>query len=328
MIFLNKKMLKAVWNIIRFPAIIFILYMIFRKVSIETLIKNFSLIQWFPISLFLLCAVLGLLFQGIRWWLLIYAFTKELRFVRSMSIHLSSVFYSLVLPNSTVQEIVRTVYASKTTGYVVGWSSAWICKIMGLIVSFSLSAIGLLLLPKIKLPLNAIHIVLALYLLICIALVLSFTKKLTRPIRKFIATRFPSFSLTWFENLREGIYCYRNKKKYLVFSLFVTILAQIALLSSVSILLFAITGQPYIIEVLAFIPLIEMISMAQPFTPGGIGVREALVAIMFKQLHLSTEQLATYVIVSNLSIFVKFLGAIPILWGMIKKNRNKTAVKI
>jgi uncharacterized protein (TIRG00374 family) len=269
----------------------------------------------------MLCAFLGLLFQGIRWWILIFAFTNKLTFIRSMAIHFSSAFYSLILPNSTVQEIVRTVYATKTTGYVIGWSSAWLCKIMGVAISFSLSAAGLIFLPSITIPHAALYIFYCLFILMCVALFLSFTKKFTRPVRKLITTRFPGLSIEWFEKLREGIYKYRDKKKMLAISFITTFLAQFALLAGVSFLLFGITANPYIIEVIAFIPLIEMISMAQPFTPGGIGVREALIALMFQHLNLSSEQLAVYIVISNLSIFVKFTGLIPVTYGALKKKK-------
>jgi uncharacterized membrane protein YbhN (UPF0104 family) len=101
-----------------------------------------------------------------------------------------------------------------------------------------------------------------------------------------------------------------------------TVITQMLLLGAVSILLFSITGNFFFLEVIAFIPLIEMISMAQPFTPGGIGVREALIAVMFKQLHLSDENLATYIILSNLTIFLKLLGAIPVLMNSLRKSKR------
>jgi uncharacterized membrane protein YbhN (UPF0104 family) len=158
----------------------------------------------------------------------------------------------------------------------------------------------------------------------CIAIILSFTKKVSRPVRNLLLKYVPQLSFAWFENLREGIYRFRNKKKALVLSLFVTILTQLLMLAGVAILLKGITGQAFFVQVVAFIPLIEMISMAQPFTPGGIGVREALVAVMFKHLNLTTEQLAVYVVISNASILLKLTGVVPVIYKSIKaKNTEK-----
>jgi uncharacterized membrane protein YbhN (UPF0104 family) len=126
--------------------------------------------------------------------------------------------------------------------------------------------------------------------------------------------------MKYFHTIREGIYQFRNKKAWLLLSCSATVIAQMLLLGAVSILLFSITGNFFLFEVIAFIPIIEMVSMAQPFTPGGIGVREALIAIMFKQLHLSDENLATFIILSNLTIFLKLLGVIPVLMHSLKKK--------
>lgn len=92
-----------------------------------------------------------------------------------------------------------------------------------------------------------------------------------------------------------------------------------------------ITGSFLPKECFAYIPLIEIISMAQPLTPNGMGVREALFAMMFKHLKLSSEQLGVYILIANLSILMKLVGAIPILCEMIlnfNTNHKKNTIKI
>ena len=321
-----KKRIKAIWNVTRPVIVVVAFYLLFKNVEIDGLWDSFFLIQWWTVVFFLICALNAIFFQGLRWWVLIRAFTDKLTFLRSLSIHFSSTFYSLILPNSTVQEVVRTVYATKTTGYVIGWSSAWISKIMGIVISFSFSALGLLLLPDLAIPSIVFKIVFILFFLMCIAIVLSFTKKVSRPVRMLLLDYFPKNSFNWLEKLREGIYRFKDKKQMLFLSFMITVGSQMFLLGGVSLLLLGITGHAYFKEVMAFIPLVEMISMAQPFTPGGVGVRETLVAVMFRHLRLSNEQLAMYVLLSNLSIFLKLIGAIPVLYGVIKKRKlNKNS---
>jgi len=199
-------------------------------------------------------------------------------------------------------------------------------KIMGIVISFSFSALGLLLLPDLAIPSIVFKIVFILFFLMCIAIVLSFTKKVSRPVRMLLLDYFPKNSFNWLEKLREGIYRFKDKKQMLFLSFMITVGSQMFLLGGVSLLLLGITGHAYFKEVMAFIPLVEMISMAQPFTPGGVGVRETLVAVMFRHLRLSNEQLAMYVLLSNLSIFLKLIGAIPVLYGVIKKRKlNKNS---
>lgn len=155
-----------------------------------------------------------------------------------------------------------------------------------------------------------------------LSVLLSFSKKITKQFRLILSKYFPHLTLKWLYTIREGIYQFRGKKTGLMLSFSATVITQMLLLGAVSILLFSITGNFFFLEVIAFIPLIEMISMAQPFTPGGIGVREALIAVMFKQLHLSDENLATYIILSNLTIFLKLLGAIPVLMNSLRKSKR------
>ncbi|HEX2959324.1 MAG TPA: lysylphosphatidylglycerol synthase transmembrane domain-containing protein [Chitinispirillaceae bacterium] len=323
----KNRTLNICLTIMRPLIIVTVLVILFRNLNITVLVNGFSVIQWWTVVLSLTCSLIGLFFQGVRWWVLIRAFTIKLPFLRSMSVHLSSVFYSLVLPNSTVQEVIRTVSITKETGYVIGWSAAWVNKIIGVVVAFGISGIGLLISPAIKIPAIVNQIVFFLFFFMSVALVLSFSKKISRPIRTIISKFFPSLSLSWFEKFREGIYQFRNRKKMLLLSLLVTIVTQFFMLGGVSFLLFGITGKAYFAEVMAFIPLIEMVSMAQPFTPGGIGIREALVAVMFQHLGLSNEQLAIYVVTSNIQILLKLVGVVPVLYGMIKKKRLDSFVQ-
>jgi uncharacterized protein (TIRG00374 family) len=319
MIKFKNKTLNTCLAIVQPLLIVSVLVILFRNLNIAALVNGFSIIQWWTVVLSLACSLVGLFFQGVRWWVLIRAFSKSLSFLRSISVHLSSVFYSLVLPNSTIQEVIRTVSITKETGNVIGWSAAWVNKIIGVVVAFGISGTGLLISPAIKIPAIVNQIVFFLFFFMSIALVLSFSKKISRPIRKILSKFFPS--LSWFEKFREGIYQFRNRKKMLLLSLLVTMATQLFMLGGVSFLLFGITGKAYFAEVMAFIPLIEMVSMAQPFTPGGIGIREALVAVMFQHLGLSNEQLAIYVITSNIQILLKLVGILPILHGTIKKKR-------
>jgi len=261
--------------------------------------------------------------QGLRWWILLRAFSKKLSFLQSIAYHFSSLFYSLVLPNSTAQEVVRTVFVSKHAGAAVSWSAAWVCKITGLIVSFALSVYGLMTISGSGISKGIFNAAIGLFVVICILFGLSFSKKLTTPFRKTAQKLIPLKYLSKAENLREGIYQFRNKKLYLLTATLVTILAQLLVIISVSVVIKGITGSSYIIQCIAFIPLIEIISMAQPITPNGVGVREALIALMFNHLQLSSEQLSVYIIISNLAILMKLVGAIPVLYGMIFKPETK-----
>lgn len=315
-----KTAFKRTWRILQPIIIIAAFYLILKNVSLSVLVETFTKVQWQFVTLFLLASLVIIALQGIRWWILIRSFTTDLPFLSAISIHFSSAFYSIILPNSAAQDVVRTIDASKITGHSIGWSSAWITKIIGVCVSLLFSIVGLMLIHDIQLPPSTFYIIFGFFSIIILSFLLSFSKEITGRFRLFLCKHFPRLPLKQLDNIREGIYRFREKKKGLLLSSTVTVIAQMLSLGSVSILLFSITGKFFLLEVIAFIPLIEMISMAQPFTPGGIGVREALIALMFKQLQLSDENLATYIILSNLVIFLKLLGVIPVLFRTFKKN--------
>jgi uncharacterized protein (TIRG00374 family) len=295
------------------------------KLDINKLWPAVLAVNWITIPLLFL-AVFGFMFlQGLRWWILLRAFSNDLPFMRTMSYHFSSLFYSLILPNSTAQEIVRTLYITKHAGPVISWSAAWICKITALIISFGLSIYGLIILSGSGISGNLMLGSGILFLLISLLVLLSFSKKITKPLGIQLKRIIPLKYQSKLEKLREGIYQFRYKKKAIFLSLCCTLLSQILLISAAMFLIKGITNTFFIAECFAFIPLIEIISMAQPFTPNGIGVRDALIALMFKHLGLTTEQLGVYIIISNLTILVKLTGAAPVLHGIVKARRLKKA---
>ena len=155
--------------------------------------------------------------QGLRWWLLLRAFDQDLSFTQTISYHFKSLFYSLVLPTSAAQEVVRTLLIVKKTGSSVSWSTAWICKITGLVVSFAFSIYGLILLSDSAVSATLVKAALILFIAICILVIFSFSKKLTKPFRNLASKAIPSRYLSKVENLREAIYQFRYRKN--VFSL-------------------------------------------------------------------------------------------------------------
>lgn len=319
---MKKKYKTIFFTILKILGITIPLFFIFRQVDITKLGPAIRQVQWWAIPSILLTGLLMMILQGMRWWILIRAFTNKLSLLRSMAYHFSSAFYSLIIPNSISQEIIRTVFATKQAGSIISWSSSWIAKILGIVVSLGFSISGLIFLSGTGIPKSVTLIIIVLFGLLLLTIILSFSKKSTRLFRSILIPLIPKRFLGWIENLREGIYQFRNKKGTLIVVFLCTILVQFNMVIAAAILLSAITGSFYLSECMAYIPLIEMICMAQPFTPNGIGVREALVATMFKQLGLTSEQLGIYIIISYLSILLKLLGAIPVLYGFNIKQQK------
>ncbi|MBN1577701.1 MAG: flippase-like domain-containing protein [Chitinispirillaceae bacterium] len=295
---------------------------IFSRVEIDRFIPTIVDVKWWTIPILFMSVIVAMLLQGTRWWLLLRAFSPGLTLRSAMGCHFRSLYYSLLLPNTTAQEIVRTVFMAKRIGKVTSWSAAWICKITGLMVSVGLSIYGLTVLSKVADSAYFMRIILISAMAMVLLIVFSFSKKVTRPLRHILLRLIPESIVGKVEKMREGIYQYRYKKRYVFWAGLITLFAQLSIFGGASMTIKGITGSSYFLECIAFIPLIEMISMAQPFTPNGIGVRDALFALMFARLHLSKEQLCIYIVISNLSIFLKLLGALPIIHDFMRKKKR------
>ncbi|NLL12149.1 MAG: flippase-like domain-containing protein [Fibrobacter sp.] len=320
---MKHRLSKIILKIIRIVAVVLPFIWILSKIEFSKLIAAFNAIQGWTIPLTLSVILITMFLQGLRWWLLLRAFDQDLSFTQTISYHFKSLFYSLVLPTSAAQEVVRTLLIVKKTGSSVSWSTAWICKITGLVVSFAFSIYGLILLSDSAVSATLVKAALILFIAICILVIFSFSKKLTKPFRNLASKAIPSRYLSKVENLREAIYQFRYRKKCVLLTIFITTIIQFLLISVSAMIIKGITGSFFPKECFAYIPLIEIISMAQPLTPNGMGVREALSAMMFKHLGLSSEQLGVYILICNLLILMKLAGAVPILWEMIFNYTNK-----
>lgn len=298
---------------------------IFRKVNPDDLATAVLQVRWWTVPLLFAMVFAAMVLQGIRWWVLVRAFTDRLSFMQSLGVHFKSLFYSLFLPNSTVQEIVRSVVAIKHVGAVTSWASAWINKITGILVSYAFSMYGLILLSVSSdgLPGGIVIGVLGLFIIMVILVLFSFSKRMTRPFIPVFNMLIPGKVTDFLHRLRDGIYRFRDHRKALVFAGVIAVAVQALMVLGVAFVIKGVTGRMFLGECFAFIPLIEMISLAQPFTPNGVGVRDALVALMFRHLGLTPEQLGTYIIISNLSLLLKLTGVVPVIAGTVTRRGKK-----
>ena len=88
--------------------------------------------------------------------------------------------------------------------------------------------------------------------------------------------------------------------------------------------IFGISHELFIEECIIFIPLIELMIVVFPLTPGGVGIREALIVLMFEQLGLSIEQMSVYVGLGVIAYAVRLLGGIPVLVETVQRYRTNS----
>lgn len=321
MIIKNNLKNKALFLLRCFIALIPIVW-IFYRIKFSDLISAFHKTQPWLIPVVTILIIITMFMQGFRWWVLMKAFIGDLSFIKTMSYHFTGIFYSIILPTSAGGDIVRTILISRNIDYSIGWGATWICRILGLLTLFILSLFGLTLIDKSLLPYNLRFYFYLFFGVILLFFILSFSKKTTRPFRNLLQKILPLKILEVIEKIRDGVYNYKSKVRNLFTVFIITFITHFLVVFATSIVIKGITGNFYLIECFAFIPIIEIISISLPLTPNGIGIREGLTALMFKQLHLSNEQLGVYVLIGFYVLTLRLLGGIPLLYGFLKTKKE------
>ncbi len=304
--------------IIGFLPIIYILHLI----EMDQLKATFvSTARWtFPLVTFFTLFVTTI--QGIRWGMLLRAFVPNITYRRAISYHFISSFYSLILPTGISQDIVKTLLVSTKETSAYCWGATWICRIFGL---FSLSIFclyGLMTLTVEILPLKMKFFIFCAILSFFCLFLISFSKRLTRPFRPVINKILPSRVANSIENIRQGIYIYRDKKNILILVGILTFIITGSMVLCWILILKCITNKLFIGECVIFLPLIEICSIVQPLTPGGVGVREALSALLFREVGFSIDEIGIFVILLVYGNLMRGSGAIFLMHGIAKKIRN------
>jgi uncharacterized protein (TIRG00374 family) len=294
---------------------------IFWRLDFHRLMTCVPKVAWWTIPVMCAFVILSMTLQGVRWWVILRPQVKDLPLKRVMAYHFIGVFYGIVLPTSASTDVVKTVLLSRQVDYPVAWGATWLCRIVGFLVLVVLSVYGLFTINRDALP-NGFWLALgAAFVLTAAVLAFSFSKRLTSPLRPLFSRAIPRKFVAIVENIRQGIYIYRKERRALVSLFLITLVAQISLILAACFTLYGITGKLFLSEYFAFIPIIEVIANSGP-TPNGMGVREALTAVLFKYLLVSKEQLGIYVFLTLFfTIALKLAGGLPVFHGLLKNYR-------
>lgn len=276
---------------------------------------------YWTIPLYLFANLIAFVLQGTRWWMLIHAFIPSVNYLRAMKHHFTGIFYSIVLPSSAAQDVVRSVLISREEDYGTIWASSWIARLFGMLSLFIMSLYGFIMYSEIRqieyVPVYGGILLLAIFLLISF----SFSRRTVRPIAVFLRFFLPKRFISVLSRIYNGIYMFKHRKRRLAAVFLVTMLFHFILFSAISFMIMGITGELKYAEVFAFAPIIEFICMTVPVTPNGMGVREILSKQMFDYMGFTDEQLGVYVMVVLISIVFRLIGGIPLLFDLNKKKQ-------
>jgi len=269
--------------------------------------------------------VTAMVLQGVKWWILIRRFVPELGAGTAVSVHLESTFYSFVLPSALAQDVVKSVMLSKNHDPAVVWAASWLGRLIGFFSLLSYFIVGVVYMGNAALPSKFRAPLFAAVGLIALLGVASFSKRVTRPLGVVAAKIVSPKILAFAKKLRDGIYAFRHERATLALTLLVSAAVQLLVIISVSVTMYAVSGKYYFTECLVFVPLVEIMAISLPLTPGGLGIREALWALLFTRLGFTEGQTASYVTISLLLSMTRLIGGVPvILKSLSHKHNNDT----
>lgn len=293
---------------------------VFYRIDYHAFKIAFSKVAVWTIPSVVVLFLFAMILQGIRWWVLLKAYLPELSLNKTLSAHFKGMLYSIVFP--AAQDIFRAALLAKENDYMVIWGATWISKLQALIVSALLAISGLVLIDTSFLPSNIFFVLIGVGFLLCLLILLSFTKKITRHFRPVFKKVIPFSIYTHIEKIREGVYLYRKRKQSLIVAFSITLVMLCAGIFNSSLIIKGITGNFYFIEVLFFIPTIEIIILFLPITPNGIGLREALLPLfLITYLHFTPEQFGIYVLMGLLGTVLRIVGIVPVIADLFNQNR-------
>jgi uncharacterized protein (TIRG00374 family) len=276
------------------------------------------------IPVMVLLAILLMFLQGFKWWVLLRAFIPHLSLSEVLSCHFKGIYYSMFLPTSAAQDIVRTVLLSRNNDYGIAWGATWLTRISGLIIMLLLSLYGVISIDAASAPPGMTAIVLTSAVGVVLMTVMSFSKRFTRLFRSVFVKISPVKVISAVEHIRDGIYRYRHKRACLLTVILITIATQVLFVVNAIFIIRGITGRFYIAECFMYIPLIEIICLSVPLTPNGIGIRDALSALMFHRIGLPAEQLGTYVLLGLGVVVLKSVGGVPLLYEWVAGTKKRS----
>jgi len=312
---------KTVWFILRILLVAAPIAWIYAKADAGAIAATLASASVPAIACAAAITVVSMVLQGVKWWVLIHRFVPDLPVGKAVLVHVESSFYSIILPTALAQDVVKSVMLSKNHDPAVVWAASWLGRLIGFFVLISYSIIGIACLgndtlpPAFRVPFFA---AVGAVVLLC---VLSFSKRFTRPFGAVAAKIIGPKLTATLKKLRDGIYAFKHERATLALTFLVSAVIQFLIVLCAFTTVYAVSGRYLLLECLAFVPFVEIMAISLPLTPGGVGVREALMALVFTRFGFSEGQIASYVTISLLLTTTRLVGGIPVILRSFKRSK-------
>ena len=252
---------------------------------------------------------LGVLFNAVRWYMLLRAQQIEISFAEILKIVLVGNFASNFLPSTIGGDSVRMISAARFAGWGLSVASVVMDRVLNMIVMLTLMPISLGVMQAAG-ALQAWQPAGA-FAISGVAL-----PALVEKIR--------GLALRWLKQAYDAIMVWRNRPGTVLLAFLSSWAARMVVFSGVWVLGVELGIQVTYIQVVAIGTLTYVLSLL-PISVNGLGLREVSMSAMYIQLGASIEQAATLVMMTRFILMIETLpGALWISETLTRARQTHT----
>lgn len=299
---------------------------VIRGINFDELSQTFNTVPLWVVPASLTTLFVRAFLQSYRYKLLISPFTNDVSTVEMIKLDMKARYYSIIIPSSLGLDISRGALLKKKISTDQMVSSSLFFRITGVIPLFVFSFVGILLLAgreefrQFIIPLSTISV---LAILVTVSL---FSKRISLYLISHVSKILPKKISNFIPKVAHSFQLYRNFKTLHFFNFLASTISQLLIIFSSFIVLKAVTGTFYPIEIFTFIPVTEILSLLVPIAPNGAGARETMYILLFKILGRSREEMLIFISISSLLYFVSLSGIFVVLYEKIRSIKRETNI--
>jgi len=303
--------MKILKQFIKIIFTIFLFYLIFRKVPLNSIKENFLYANKIYLFLAFIFFFLYYLFFAIRWAYLLNGAGIKINFIKAFIYIIISFFFNNVLPSAVGQDFVRSAFASKKD-FTKTLGVSLMDRFLGFLGMLIIGITAFLSHYKNLKIISIFYLFLFLFLLF---LYLIFTNKnIGRGLKDFIL-RIKFLNLG--EELRKfylALVSFKEKKRMFLFGIILSIIIQFTITIINYIISKSINIELSFFNLLVILPAITVLSLI-PITLNGLGLREFAYIYFFNIININSEKaLSLSLMFFIISVIASLIGGILFLF--------------
>ena len=316
---MSKK--KVIINAARVVFLVLPVLWLFLAVDYKSVATELKSVHWTWAFFLFVIIFLHFCLQSLRFWLLMKPFCDKIKFGQFFILNWKARYYSAILPSSAGLDVSRAVLLRKHISIAQTTAVSLFFRMTGVITLVLLSVFGFFQLYSHEGISTAAIVVALMFLGMCGLMAVSLNEKASDKVLSVLPKKMPKKLRDFIITAIKSILIYQKYPKLIIINFIVSMFLHLVFMLFPITAIFAISGELKIIEVISFIPLIELVAASIPISPNGVGIREGLSILFFNLIGLSPEQSFSYVALSAILYLWMFSGFFVILLEKMRKAR-------